>query len=280
MSRIIMGTGDCATVPYRIEKFYVNLYSVEELCYLFVENAELLDLEMMQRDMVKWLDEECGLNQLAHALYSLLNQNASLVSFVGTILEYVKLYPEETIRKTEETIRENDGLSLYERKKAKADYLLKNNRYFAALRQYHILLAQIPDTERKLSARIFHNMGVACAKMFLYEQASVWFMKAYETDGEKESLLQYLAALRMRYQDKEYIAFIADHPEYHEESLIVERMVEQAYGQFEGTDENRMLFTLQICKEEGNGTAGTMVAYYDEIEKLTGRLKEQYREYV
>lgn len=280
MSRIILGTGTYAETPYYVEKFYVNLYSVEELCYLFVEKAELLDQDVMQRELVQWLDEQCGLSQLAHTLYSLLNQNGSTVAFVGTILEYVNLYPEDIVSQTEQIIKSNEGLNPYERGKVKADYMLQNRKYYMALRQYHSLLTQIPETDRLLRSRVLHNMGVACAKMFMFRQAADRFMQAYETDADEESLELYLASLRMHYEDKDYVAYIAEHPEYHDASLKVERRMERSYGQFEGTDENRMLFTLQVLKEEGNGTAGNDVQYYQEIEKLTTQLKEEYREYV
>ena len=280
MSRIILGTGRYAEIPYHVEKFYVNLYSVEELCYLFVDKAELLDREVMQRDMVQWLDEQCGLNQLANTLYSLLNQNGSTVAFVGTILEYVNLYPADVVSRTEQIIRDNEGLNPYERGKAKADYMLQSKKYLTALKQYHSLLAQIPETDNLLRGKILHNMGVACAKMFMFRQAAEQFMQAYETDENEESLALYLASMRMHYEDKDYVAYIAEHPDYHDISLKVERRMERASGQFEGTDENRMLFTLQVFKEEGSSTVGSNVQYYQEIEKLTAGLKETYREYV
>lgn len=280
MSQIILGTGAFAEKPYYVDKFYVNLYSVEELCYLFVEKAELLDEDIMRRDLVQWLEEQCGLDQLAHTLYSLLNQNGSTVAFAGTILEYVNLYPPEMIERTEQIIRNNDGLNPYERGKAKADYMLQNRKYYMALRQYYSLLARIPETDGVIRAGILHNMGVACAKLFMFRQAADRFLEAYESDRNEESLELYLAALRMHYEDKEYVAYIADHPEYHDVSLRVEKKMERSYGQFEGTDENRMLFTLQVFKEEGSGTAGSDVQYYQEIEKLTAGLKEAYREYV
>lgn len=280
MSQIILGTGTYASKPYYVDKFYVNLYSIEELCYLLVEKAELLDQDLMQRELVQWIDEQCGLNDLAHTLYSLMNQNGSVVAFVGTILEYVNLYPEEIVVRTEQVVKSNEGLNPYERKKAKADYMLQNRKYFMALKQYYSLLEQIPETDKKLCSAVFHNMGVTCAGMFMFEQASDWFMRAYVQDRNDESLEMYLTSLRMHYEDKEYITFIADHPEYHDASLKVERRMNQALGQFEGTDENRMLFTLQVFKEEGSSTGGSDVQYYQEIEKLTVRLKEQYREYV
>lgn len=280
MGQIILATGRYAVKPYFVEKFYVNLYSIEELCYLLVDKAELLDQDIMQRDLVQWLDEQCGLNELAHTLYSLLNQNGSIVAFVGTILEYVNLYPEEVVAQTEQTVKSNEGLNPYERKKAKADYMLQNRKYFTALKQYYSLLGQAPETDKILRGAILHNMGAACAGMFMFEQAADWFMQAYGQDRNEESLEMYLASLRMYYEDKAYITFIADHPEYHDASLRVERRMEQASGQFEGTDENRMLFTLQVFKEEGSSTGGSDVQYYQEIEKLTVTLKEQYREYV
>ena len=64
MSRIIMETGRRADTPFFLEKIYVNLYSVEELCYILVRDAELLDQEIMSRELIKWLDEQCGLISL------------------------------------------------------------------------------------------------------------------------------------------------------------------------------------------------------------------------
>lgn len=280
MSQIIMGTGNYAAKPYYMEKFYVNLYSVEELCYLLVEKAELLDQDVMQRDLVQWLDEQCGLNQLAHALYSLLNQNGSTVAFVGTILEYVNLYPAGIVMQTEQTVKGNEGLNPYERRKAKADYMLQGRKYFMALGQYHGLLAQAPESDQILRAKIFHNMGVAYAGMFMFRQAQECFLQAYMLDREEESLILYLASLRMRCEDKDYVTFIGEHPQYHDASLKLERQMEQAAGQFEGSQDNRMLFTLHVLKEEGSGTEGGDGKYCEEIKKLTEGLKEQYREFV
>ena len=168
MSRIIMETGRRADTPFFLEKIYVNLYSVEELCYILVRDAELLDQEIMSRELIKWLDEQCGLDQLAQTLYAMLNQKVSAAAFAGTILEYVKLYPEDAIEKAEEVIRANEGLSPWERKKAKADYLLSERRFFAAMEQYYALLEELPESEKHLEARIYHNLGVTYSRM-VYE---------------------------------------------------------------------------------------------------------------
>lgn len=276
-SHMILGTGRRAETPYYVERFYVNLYSVEELCFLFVDRAELLDGEIMQREMVRWLEEQCGLSDLAHTLSALMNRKGSTAAYVGEILEYVSIYPPEVIRRTEEIVRGNEGLSPYERHKAKADYLLGEKRYLAALQQYQSLLSVVPDTEKLLTARLYHNMGTACAGMFLFEQASDLYRRSYEIDGKREGLTMYLAALRLGHREKTYIDYIAEHPEYHDLSLEVERIVKQAEGSFEGTDENRMLVTYQVMKEEGAGALGGSGLYYEELEKLMTRLKGNYR---
>lgn len=278
MSHIIMETGKYAETPYFFDKTYVNLYSVEELCYCLAGNAEFLDQKIVSDKLARWLDEQCGLSALAHSLFSLVNQKGSPAAYVGTILEYAGLYSEEEIAQIETVIKNNAGLSPCEKQKTKADYLLQNKRYALAMEQYEALLEQLPEEEIELRGKIRHNMGVVNASLFLFEYAAEDFLEAYRINGNVESLRQHLIARRMGSKDKEYIEYIAKNPNYHELSLQVERLIDQAKGQFDTTDENRMLFTLKVCKEEGNSTAGSTVPYYSEIEKITNSLKDTYRE--
>lgn len=277
MSHIILGTGNYAKVPYFFEKTYVNLYSLEELCYCLVENAEFVDKSIADDKLADWLGEQCGLSELAHALHAMVNKKASADAYVGTILEYAGLYPSGVIEHTEMVIRNNEGLNPYEKQKAKADYMLQNKRYTLALERYGELLMRLPGEEKELRGSMLHNMGVIYARLFMFEPAQEKFMEAYRINGRKESLEQFLAARRMQDGDSEYVDYIAGHPELHEASMQVEHMVEQAAGQFDATQVSRMLFTLKVCKEEGSLTAGN-VAYYDEIGKLTDELKSAYRE--
>jgi len=278
MSRIILGTGNYAEIPYFFEKTYVNLYSLEELCYCLVENVELIDQEIVSDKLARWLDEQCGLQTLAHALYALVNQRGSASAYVGMILEYAGLYPAETISHVEAVIRNSAGLNSYERQKVKADYMLQNKRYMLALDRYDELLSGLPSGETELRSRALHNRGVVYARLFLFERAKEDFLEAYRLSDSSESLKQYLTARRMQDKEGDYVDYVAGHPEWHEESLQVEQAVQQAAGEYDMTDENRMLFTLRVCKEEGSSTAGNTTPYYEEIEKLTNALKDNYRE--
>lgn len=278
MNHIILQTGKIAEVPYFFDKLYVNLYSVEELCCCLVENAEMLDQEIVSKSLADWLDVQCGLSELAHALYALVNQKGSAGAFVGTILEYVGLYPAEKSSEVEHIIKNSADLTPFEKKKAKADHIMQNGHYFIALEQYESLLSELPREERKLRSSLLHNMGTANARLFMFGQAAEAFLAAYRLDGTIESLQQHLIARRMSDDDKDYLDYAAGHPEWYEVSLQVERMFNACSGQFDATQENRMLFTLHVCKEEGSGAGGNITPYYDEIEKLTDGLKERYRE--
>ena len=167
------------------------------------------------------------------------------------------------------------GLNDFERKKKQADYLLQNNRHLMALREYEDLNRELPDTENALRPAIYHNMGYAYAGLFMFDIAAKYYKRAYEMSKDEESGVQYLSSLRSYLSEEEYIRFIAEHSEYHELSLELEKKITAAKGEFEASRENRMLSALKIYKEEGN-----VASYYEEIDKIIYRLKEDYLQLV
>ena len=279
MGNIILSTGNYAKIPYFFEKTYVNLFSLEELCYCLVDNAVMLDGDIVSDKLARWLSDQCSLSELADRLHTQVKEKAAPAAYVETILEYAGLYSEEEIARTVSLVSENAGLSPYEKQKARADHMLRNKRYILALEQYSSLLARLPEHEKELQAKIHHNMGVVYAGLFMFENAQEEFMEAYKMSKNTDSLMQFLTAKRLHDSDREYVDYIAKHPFYHDNSLEVESRIEDATAQFDATQENRMLFTLRVCKEEGAASAGD-VQYYDEIERLTNALKDDYRESV
>ena len=69
------------------------------------------------------------------------------------------------------------------------------------------------------------NMGCAQAKLFLFEKAAVSFEQASRLGGDPDSLLSYLAAMRLHLKEQEYLNFLTEHPEYYETSLELEKLV-------------------------------------------------------
>lgn len=275
MGRMILCIGRYAKKPYHFNSMCVNVYCVEELCYLFASNPFMIDNDVMDKELAEWLDRECGLTELSHQLLTLFQRGCQPGIFVSTILDYVNFCTNQEKAKIEEVLQGSVGLNDFERRKKQADFLMKNRRYYLALEEYDRLVRELPETESALKPLICHNMGVAYAGFFMFDMAAKYFKRAYDMTGDIESGTSFLAAKRLSLRDEAYIAFIAEHGEYHELSMLVEKKLMDARGQFEASQENRMLSALKIYKEEGN-----VSSYYEEIDKIISELKNEYRQLV
>ena len=275
MSKPILCIGSYAENPYHIEKIGRNVYCIEELCYCIVKNAFLLDEESFGSSLFDWIEEECSLVKLSDELRSMYAKKCSMAALAGTILDYVGYNTRKEVDKTEEILRGNAGMDVYQKKLARANFLLKNGRYAMAFREYEFLLANTPSIDKKLRARIEHNEGVMYAKLFLFDKAARMFLKAYEDGGDKESYYQYLSAVRMDLSNKEYVSFIADNDEAYEASMEIEKRMKEAEDLYASSDENHKLGTLSVYKAEGK-----MHEYYDQVGELTDKMKQTYRELV
>ena len=275
MNRPILCIGTYAREPYHIEKAGQNVYCIEELCYCIVNNAFLLDEDSFDQKLFDWIDKECSLVKLADELRGMAMKKCSIASLAGTILDYVGYNTRKEVDRTEEILRANAGMDVYKKKLARADFLMKNNRYSAAFKEYEFLLTNTPDIDRELRGRIEHNEGVMYARLFLFDRAAEMFKRAFEHNREHETYLQYLAALRMSLSDKEYISFIADNEEAYEASLELEKRMNEASELYGSSSDNHNVVTLSVYKAEGK-----MHEYYDMVGQMTGSIKGEYRELV
>lgn len=275
MGRVILCTGKVATIPYYFDKLGIRVWSVEELCYCLYENAFLLEQDIVSNKLTGWLAKECDLPQLAEVLTPLLHQKNSLAAFVVKILEYVGYYNIQALTHVGNTLQAGASLSDYEKKKQRGDYLVTNRKYAKAIQEYDWLLMDIPAGEERVRAGVLHNKGVALAGMFLFEHAAREFLAAYELVHEPDYYRAYLAAKRMQLDDREYIAFVADLPEAYDISISLEREIDGILEEWEGSECLKNLSELKEIREEGRKSL-----YYEEIDRHTQAIKEQYREFV
>ena len=85
--KAIVCFGEYAKSSYHFEKLGISVNCMEELCYCLKENACLLGREIMEDRLIRFIDTECKVPQLAKELYSLAHQKGSLSAFVTLILE-------------------------------------------------------------------------------------------------------------------------------------------------------------------------------------------------
>ena len=107
--------------------------------------------------------------------------------------------------------------------------------------------------------------------MFMFEIAYKYFKRAYDINNDNNSGMLFLTSLRMGVSEDKYLAFMSQHPEYHELSLLLERKMRILEENYEGSQESIMLNALSIYKDEGN-----VASYYEEIDRVIKGLKEDY----
>lgn len=275
--KAIVCLGKYAKNPYCFEKLGNFVYSMEELSYFLKENAFLLGTEIMEDALLRFIDVECDVPQLARELYSLVHQKGSLSAFVTIILEYVGFYDKETIRAVENTIKNGSGLNDFEKRKLQTDYLAERKKYSAAMEEYDALIRDMENVEQReqvaaLLAGALHNRGVVLAALYMYGEAAQCFEKAYELNGDGQELLSFLSAKRMELSEKEYISLIAQRPEYYEVSLQLEQRIEEVEKAWVNTS---AYAGLQNMKEWN--VQGREHKYYEEGDQLVEVLKEEYR---
>lgn len=275
MTRVILSTGKYAETPFYVEKVYANVYCYEELCYVLYENAFLIDKDIVSKSLADWIGTELGLMDLARTLYSLINQNSGAASFVGAILDYALFYSHEEIEKVESVLRMNAGLSVFEKWKAKADFLYENRHFLLAIKEYEHLLDNLGEDELELKSHIYNNMGVTYMALYLYDSARKYFMKSYEIDNNETAFKHYLTVQRLALTDDQYIKMIADREEAYRQSLSIEGDMERVRTEYDSSDEAVKLKELFELKEQKDAAL-----YYEEIGHITERLKEDYRDVV
>lgn len=272
MGRLIETVGKYTEFPYYIAQIDTSVYCVEELCFALCENTFLLDRGLLDVRMVKWLETECGLKELARQLYTLISKNESPSIFVGTILEYAHFGTEQKRRETKELLRLGADMDVSTRKKNFTDYLVENGRYAQAVTEYEKVLEEMPSINHVMRSQLFHNKGVALCRLFSFEEAAKAFLTAYQENPEnEEAAVSYLAALRMSLSEADYIAFIAGNPAWHEQSMEVERRMGTVQAEYENSEAYRELEELLGRRD---------AEYYEAVsEKLAG-MQKKYREMV
>lgn len=272
MGRVLLETGEYAKIPYYFENPEIRVFSVEELCYVLKENAFLLDREIINKKLIRWIDEVVKLPDLAASLYPFLHQKTSVGAFVGIILQYVGLYDEKTIRRIEELYNKSTNLNIYEKFKTRVDYMAAGGRFLPAILEYDVLLDRLPEEETSLRAKVLHNKGVALCGLFIFEEAAVQFQASYDLSGEEETLLALLAAKRLCMEEGDYISYAAGFPEYYDTTLALEKRVEKLRADWEESAGKQYLDERENLRQDGY-----MTRYYEETDSKILELKNRYR---
>ena len=265
--------GEYARVGYDPEHMGIKVYSLEELCFFIKENAFLLDDGFVDDALGAWLSEECGLQDLGEELRRASRKRMSLKSYVGMILEYACFFSKEKNKEILDIIVENSSLSIYQKKKARADALVNKGHYGLAGKEYGRLLQMLPEEQIILRGEIYHGCGVCLAKMFYFTLAGEYFLKAHTMTGKIASYKQYLWTKRLSMTEKEYVKFLKEHEEAYEDSVDMEEYLEELSEQWKGSYSGQLYAAIKKDEE-----VRKIADYQHKLSQRVEHLKDSYRE--
>lgn len=274
MSDLILCTGRLASNPYYIVGLGMNIYSIEELCYYLVKNAYILDNDIMDEKLCDYIGSELKLHELSVTLKELLRKNSSLGEFVSTLLEMVGYLPDEELKKIKQVLVDNASLSFAEKRKKRADNLLEAKKFTRAIDEYqYILNSNKLSHELDTKAAILHNIGIAYARLFVYDKAAYYFRESIEVKENPEAMIHYLQSMRMTMKRENYDRFVLRMG--YDENLIREAEERMVDAQKAVPDSNYAndLKEIKDLKDEGR-----VSEYYKRIEATFKTWKQEYRD--
>jgi len=194
-------------MPYYIEGISINIYSIEELCYYISGNVYLLDSDFMNEDLCQWLEKEQHLNSLAESLRNVIRERGKLSTFVDLILREVYYLNPNQIQDVMGILIQMEEKSDFECDKMRADRLMEKEKYLSSIYAYkHLLLQDDAKTcNPVVLGNIYHNLGCAYARLFLFQDAIFFFKKAYSLNEDFETLRELLFAYRCMHDEDSFM---------------------------------------------------------------------------
>lgn len=272
MSNVYLCTGKRTKNPFYIKFSDFSLYSIEELCYYFIERIYVTNDELKSQELSDWIRNECGLPELSDILDEYLKKGISLPTFVSTILEYVGLYDITTVKKVEQVLKDQETLSPFEKSKQMADYYFQTGRFRQAMGLYTAMLEHTGKQETSKKATLCYDIAAVYAMDFCYEEAARFYKQSYDLQSSPRTRRGYILASRMALSDFEYGEFKRQHSSWGDDFETVEDMYSTAAREWQQSRAKGMLEDIYEHRQKGE-----VEEFYKGQAQFIGRLKGDYR---
>ena len=192
MSKIIICREKTAETPFVFLNTKVEIYTYEELCFYIYNNTVLISKSTLSEKLFSWIRDELGMAQLAERLFALSNKVSFAQDMLVEILNAGDYYTPEEIKEYVEAWQKYKKLPRLKRYKLKADAYMLARRFIRAATIYDDIIDNEKEIQDKVFlANVYHNRGVAAANNMDTDDARKFFLRAYELNGNPESLKSY-----------------------------------------------------------------------------------------
>lgn len=272
MNNVCLCVGNYAQNPFYVKILDISLYSMEELCYYFLERVHMLDDSVVSADLVRWIRNECGLGELADELDVYVRKQMSVSAFVTTILDKTGIYDANTVRRVEHTLKEQSSLTAAQRYKKRAEYLYQQGRFRQALSIYSELAERIPLADTAERALMYYNMASIYAMDFAFEEAAEFYYRSYLIKQDDQTRVAYILAKKMALSDYAFGSFQRENPEWEQDFSRADALFFAAQDKWEQSKEKELVAELLELKSSVHREN-----YQKHMGILLEQLKRDYR---
>ena len=195
MRETIVCIGRIGEKEYRFPETEVSITSYEELCYYLSQHMICYLHTLPDDDLLIYLKEELGLDKLYRQLIKLRSPQKDQMKFFATLFREGNYYSEEEIRTILDQYRSLKNLPYSRQYKMLGDLLLHYGKATMAIEHYDEAMKHLGETEGEELGNLYHNRGIAHARLFRFEDAKIDFVKAYQNNGDENSLFHYFCLM-------------------------------------------------------------------------------------
>lgn len=270
MGKMILCRGKQTDNPLVIEGTGVRLYTAEELCYYIYNNIYLIGQDLIDDRLIEFL-AQTGEGELSERVRALHEKRAGLAEIIVTILKSVDYYSVSDIEKIREILNTLGRKNVCERLKLRGDSFLSNDCFFSAVRCYESIIHEYKGNGLSGAdyAKVYHNLGTAYARMFLYKKAARYYDEAYRMGQHEESLKSSIAAKMMAEKNSGPVNVDAS-----DEECVISREIETLMDNARYCEEYRQIETLDELKQQGQ-----IQEFNSEIDSMLEKWKKDYLKY-
>ena len=207
--RLILTNDEHNTVPYHFGLSGVRIYSLEELCYYIQNHVYAVSQETFGDDLIYWIEKNLDEKQLAKRLREGRKNERSLKEIVRMTLLTIDYYSKDEAREIQKTIEEIELQNPVEAKKVEADNYLRYGKLLEALLTYEkvdLMMEEHDDmVTREFKGNVYHNMGIAYARLANGDSALHCFRKAFELNQSERTRDSWLMLLRILGREEEML---------------------------------------------------------------------------
>ena len=274
MGELFICNEPIAALPYYIEGISWNVYSLEELCYYVEHNTYLLEKDFMNEELCTWIGKEVKNLKLAERLRDIMRMDGRLSEFVLALLVECGYCSRETIKEIIRIVRDMEEKSDFECNKVRADRLMEKEKYLSSIYEYKRLLEsnEAGEQSKELIGNIWHNLGTAYARLFLFQEAIHCYEKAYALNENPESLKECLMAHRCL---RDEAGFVLATEKYHVREEVVQSIRNEISLASRSVEAEEFSNKLEAIAMMNTGSQKSQ--YQKAITDIIYNWKEEYR---